>query len=166
METNVELSILESQACSQCHELEDKARTLKTKIESQQNKIEQLQVERKTLENEKKDRDTKIKKLREVNAKSIIGHLKKPRSEQQVENGRTEETNRELNSNEESGRTVEVAHRDDYSSEEIKELKEKNEKLKEKNEKLQKEITKYSNRVSRKYSYNADVIIFLELLNF
>ena len=166
------MSILGSQACSLCHELEDKVKILKTKIESQKNKIEQLQVERETLENEKKDRGKTIKKLREVNARSIIGHLQVNRSEQQVENHRKgqnqvelqprtekEEINGESNNKEESQRSVEAAHRDDYFSEEIK-------KLKEKNEKLQKEITKYRNRVSRKYQCNANVIISLELLNF
>ena len=62
--------------------------------------------------------------------------------------------NGELNNNEERKPSVEPAHRDDYSSEEIK-------KLKEKNEKLQREITKYRNRVSRKYQYKEDVIIFI-----
>lgn len=49
----------------QCHDLEKKLNTLRTKLVSEQNKINQLELERENLESEKNE-------LKEVNARLII----------------------------------------------------------------------------------------------
>ncbi len=106
-----------------CHDLEEELETLKTKMESKQKKIKQLELQRGTLENEKKVRDTKIKELREVNARLIIFDPRPTSSDR----------------------------RDEDSSQTIKKLKEDNERLARERKKLEEEMSKYRSRVSRKY---------------
>ena len=63
--TNVQLFNLGNQTCMQCHDLEKKLNTLRTKLVSEQNKLNQLELERDNLESEKNE-------LKEVNARLII----------------------------------------------------------------------------------------------
>lgn len=98
-----------------------------------------------TIKKEKEVKDTKIKELKEVNARLIIvDPFRVSKPEQRIENLR------EITNNNEAETGI-PAGRDEDSSQAIEKLTQEKEKLKREREKLKEEMSKYRNRVCRKY---------------